>query len=403
MRESRAKLIVQPNSLPIDAMMSAVTVEWETGSEAIGQLWLSRDGGPEFFFARGARGAITAPGFASTSAYLFTLYTGEDFCTILRSLVVLSAPADTGDTPRRWLREARHTAHLARRLLSQKLHLWWYYTVLSRLCSHLAYPVWRGPSALFACLRVLVDGEAGALSRHLSHALGVSSSLERWRLRWSICYHYEIERLILIQADRLTHEWAMEHVHICGHLPPDGAILLTSHQFGRWIARLRLASMGEACSSISMEPTPEDVTIFVLADPVIQREIIAKHRVQTRLLRSDNFHWGKGGRKVLQFLRDGGYLDVATDVFIDGWPMGEVLGKMMPIPRGPVWLAQHTGKPIIPMTLTPVGRGWELRLGEPIEATHDAVANALDTSLRRAPAAWQRDHAAAWMHAANEQ
>ena len=84
--------------------------------------------------------------------------------------------------------------------------------------------------------------------------------------------------------------------------------------------------------------------------------------------------------------------------FLPQWSCGTILGQEMPIPRGPLWFAQRSGKPIVPLFIAPEHNGWRLTIGEPIEQRHDALCAAIDAAIREAPACWERHAAMKWFH-----
>jgi len=297
--------------------------------------------------------------------------------------------------------QAKLTAHLVRRLLGQRLHLWWYYRVMHMFLKRSPRVIWRAPAFVSACARMVFDDSARALARGLSGALGRRTWRARWGLRWSLCFQYEAEQLLTVQADKLSQEWITNQIRIRGALPPDGAILVSVHHLMRWPSYQRLALSVDHIGNITMEPQLDNLTVLAQVDAVTQRQLRARHGLQQRKNGPRDFYWHNGSREVLHFLAEGGYAIFLIDVFIHGWPPGTVFDKLMPIPRGPIWFAKRTGKPIIPLMLTPARQAWELIVGDAIEPTHDALAQALEECIRRAPSMWRRDHATAWLHAPN--
>ena len=60
----------------------------------------------------------------------------------------------------------------------------------------------------------------------------------------------------------------------------------------------------------------------------------------------------RGGLRLLQ---EGGYLVIPNDAAIPRWPNYPLLGRDVPLPPGPLWFAEYTGKPLIACVLTPRG------------------------------------------------
>ena len=71
----------------------------------------------------------------------------------------------------------------------------------------------------------------------------------------------------------------------------------------------------------------------------------------------------------------------------------------MTVPRGAVWFAQHSGKPIIPYMVVPQGLHWRLWVGTPVAPTQQGLCDALEACIRQTPGSWQRFMAMAWFTA----
>ena len=167
-RDERAILTVAPSVLDSATMMHPVTVTWETGDGSIGEVWVSRDGGPEKMLVRGPGGTHRIASLAATSGYLFNLYTGENATVLRRSLTLLPAPSASHENDSGRIAPLTLTTHLARRLVQQRLHLRWYGGVVPALLGRFPCPVWRLPASIGASLRMVCDGEARALARGLA-------------------------------------------------------------------------------------------------------------------------------------------------------------------------------------------------------------------------------------------
>src|SRR5262245_49736213 len=69
-----------------------------------------------------------------------------------------------------------------------------------------------------------------------------------------------------------------------------------------------------------------------------------------------------------------------------------------PAPTGNVWLAERSGKPVIPFMLVPEGLDWRLWQGEPVAPTMEGVIEGITACIRRAPECWTRQIAMAWLN-----
>jgi len=262
--------------------------------------------------------------------------------------------------------------------------------------------IWRLPAALLACFALAVDRQVFPLSRALLVACGVSPTLSRrWALSWARGFWYVAYRLIYLQGERITAPWLQQHVHIDGVLPPDGAILLTVHHRGARLGLLALAARGCHLATIIPQHNPHALRDLTMDSPR------ALYERQSLLLRRRTFDDRTFGRREavregLPFLAKGGYLLIAADVFPlypHAKEMATLFGRAVAIPRGPVWFAQQSGRPIVPLMVVPQGPGWRVWIGEAIPVTQEAVVDALAQCIRRAPADWERPMAMTWLAA----
>lgn len=81
-----AHLKASPNPVPVDS--NVTTVSWTTGNGAIGQVWISQDGGHETLFAEGASGAEQAAWINAGTTYVFRLYADTARSQLLGSVTV---------------------------------------------------------------------------------------------------------------------------------------------------------------------------------------------------------------------------------------------------------------------------------------------------------------------------
>lgn len=215
--------------------------------------------------------------------------------------------------------------------------------------------------------------------------LGIRPSwIERLRFMWSLGYQIESQSLVTAQGERLTKRWIRQRVIPEGTpLPPGGAILLAIHQYNQTLRTALLAMLIQPLGII-VDRDRERSSIVLKAYG--QNMYSGSQRLQTL-------------RRSLRFLNQGGYLVVAGDVSDPTWPRGAVLEKSMAIPPGIMWLAQQSGKPIIPFALVPSGTNWRLWFGNAVEPTVTGVAAAVEQLIRKAPTNWVTTQWLAWQAA----
>ena len=86
-------LTAAPNPVALIGPTGTSTISWSTGTGAVGQVWLSVDGGPEVLFAQGRSGTQSAPWIIRDRNLRFTLYEG------LVRAVPLAVTTVTGNVP----------------------------------------------------------------------------------------------------------------------------------------------------------------------------------------------------------------------------------------------------------------------------------------------------------------
>lgn len=396
-RVRSAILDADPNPVLI-ASITTTTISWDTEDGSIGEVWVSRDGGPESLLAHGASGRQAVPWIAEGSGYVFTLYVGAEFTVSVRTLAVLTLPSHLARGRHGSALQLRLTARLARRLMRQRFHLWFYFHFLSTVLNRCQDPVWHLPACVLATIRVGFDRDAQALSEGLTAALSLPTSRwARWRLRWSLSYFDEVRTLCILQMSRLTPEWAAAQVDVRGVLPPGGAVIIQFHQAMAHVTRLRFAHMGIPYGGIALRPT--NLGDMAQLDPIIQHQLAAVGDHYERTPDYTRFQQRHAARHGLQFLREGGYLGVAITGFLSGWPDGVIFGRSVPLPDGPIWFAERSGRPIVPVMVTARGGRIALQIGEAVAPTQEAVREALEANIRRAPSMWERVSAMKWLRA----
>jgi hypothetical protein len=80
---STAIITASPNPVPVGQGPGITTVSWNTGDGTAGQVYLSKDGGPEAIFASGTPGSAAAPWIEAGITYEFRLYAGTEHAKML--------------------------------------------------------------------------------------------------------------------------------------------------------------------------------------------------------------------------------------------------------------------------------------------------------------------------------
>ena len=188
-------------------------------------------------------------------------------------------------------------------------------------------------------------------------------------------------------------------MNVDGSLPAGGAILLTSHHANQRLGFPMLAQLVEQLGLVA------DVDKQALVDGSprraawTQRLDIAREGfadislLYRRCFGAHLFTPSQALRRGMTLLNNGGCLIIAPDYYlpVPGRRPARMplFGKIFPIGPGVLWLAQRSGKPIIPFMVVPVGRRWSLWLGEPVAPCEQAIAAALEAGIQRAPASWR--------------
>jgi hypothetical protein len=255
------------------------------------------------------------------------------------------------------------------------------------------HPVYRKMAWMTACVGLSANPTMRRVGAAAVQALGEKPTRDAvWRFTWDWWYQRATGEILAYQADLLTPEWATHNVTPPPTLPKDGCILLSVHHFHQLIAFARLsAAVGELGATSLFEPLPlSDANSGTLTGTLDAEE---RHR---RLSRYTHRVFGPriyvpsvAARRGLELLRRGGYLVVLADFF--GRDMTCLLGKELPVAVGPIWLAERSGRPIVPFLASPPASRnspWNLWCGEPIPATREAVIAAVDGCIRAAPTSW---------------
>lgn len=289
----------------------------------------------------------------------------------------------------------RRSGHQPRPIMRPPLR-WFYFRFLKTALWFFPRPVWRVPGAVLACVRMVVDVDTRRFVDTLLPVLGIPTTQRaRWRLRWERCYRQETDMLLALQSGRLTRKWVARFVRCSGAVPVGGAILVAPHLTYLRLGALRLSDMVEKLGGITGEP--RDPAELAQRDPTFQHLWRLGHPLRERVYGGRIFRRYDAGRKGLRFLSEGGYLVIHADDFTLGGTPHLLLGREWWLPRGPVWFAQRSGKPIVPFMVEPEGGGWCVWIGDPVPPTPEAVMAALEACIRRAPGSWDRVLALEWL------
>jgi len=224
-------------------------------------------------------------------------------------------------------------------------------------------------------------------------ALGVPPAPRRvWRFSVDWWRERMADEILSYQIDRLSRDWVSQHVALLGPPPPSGgAILLSVHQWNQRLAFARLADTTDDLGLVSMwQPTAPDSPRLAGSTPSAAPDgrQLALSRASREIFGANVFSPDVAGRRGLELLRSGGALIILADFF--GPSLAPILGRLIPVADGVAWLAEQSGRPIVPFQMSPIdnGRGWRVTCGEPIEPTQRAVHTAVEDAIRAAPAAW---------------
>jgi hypothetical protein len=211
------------------------------------------------------------------------------------------------------------------------------------------------------------------------------------RFAWHWWYQRSLDELIAIQADRLTPQWAVQHVRPPDRPPPAGSILLSMHQFNLTVAAARAVQLVDQLGVVSVLDLEQE------EDGVAGEGFLIPTRNRLRALRSFYARTFNGrmfaptvaARRGLELLRAGGSLIVLPEFYGD--VCGPVLGRSISVAEGPVWLARNAPAPIVPFLLLPPRRStdqWRLWCADPIEPSYEAMVASVEHTIRRLPTTW---------------
>jgi hypothetical protein len=293
---------------------------------------------------------------------------------------VMRPRIDTFDAGPTWAERHRLLGRLVMAALSARLQL-------------SSEPTYANLAQLGALAGLIGGGRMRQVVNAAVRALGSNPTRQATRqFAWSWWYQRSASSVLTYQADRLTPAWAERHVAAPESLPSGGCILVSVHQFNQRLAFARLNTLVEELGCVSMfEPLAEsDLRLSPTGFGVDARpEVRAVSRFCHQVFGRRIFPPRTAARRGLELLRRGGSLIVLSDFF--GREPVCVLGKRLFVPRGALWWAAQSGRPIVPFGIAPVSgdrQHWQLWCGEPIPATLMALGGALEDCIRRSPTAW---------------
>jgi hypothetical protein len=254
-------------------------------------------------------------------------------------------------------------------------------------------PVYAEMAWITALAGVLGNPPMRHISAMAVAALGAEPTrAAAWRFAWRWWYERATGEVLAYQADRLTPQWALQHVEAPAGLPPGGAILVSVHHFYELQAFARLSAAVDELGATSLfEPVVDNDPELLSVSPMLNEteRLRALSRFTRRVFGPRVYRPSVAARRGLELLRRGGYLVVLADFF--GKEQACILGRQIPVAQGPIWWAEQSGRPIVPFLAAPPvrpGALWQLWCGEPIAASRPAITGAVEDCIRRLPTAW---------------
>jgi hypothetical protein len=213
-----------------------------------------------------------------------------------------------------------------------------------------------------------------------------------WRFAWTWWYQRAACAALSYQADRLTTAWFQSHIAPPRALPTDGCILVSIHHFNQRLGFALLSMLLNELGAVAhFQPLSDTNPDFAKSDRVLNAaaRTRALSRFTQRVFGSRIYAPRAAPRRGLELLQRGGSLVILSDYL--GRIPASILGKQWFLPPGAIWLAEHSGRPILPFVLSPAAgqlRQWQLWCGEPIAPTQSDLAGALEECIRRSPTTW---------------
>ncbi|HEY8602620.1 MAG TPA: hypothetical protein VIL85_29650 [Thermomicrobiales bacterium] len=264
------------------------------------------------------------------------------------------------------------------------------FLILPLLLQRYPRPIWRGPAMILATLRLLTQPINYFIAGPALRALGEPATpLSRLKFGWSLCYHREADLLLAMQADRLTPRWIADHIRRDNAMPTTNALIVAPHHAHHWLGVIALHNI--------IAPHPLAAVSLLMRDQDSdtpggrwkQRQLYAplvrllQRTFETKLLLPEN-----ATRQALRLLQAGDSLAISLDMPAKKGRPIRVFGKAITFSAGALWLAQKTGRPLIPCMITPRGNAWHIWIGLPQAATSAGIGEAIEVCLRQNPATW---------------
>jgi hypothetical protein len=91
---SGARITASPNPVVIKSGLGKTTIGWNTGDGSPGQVYVSRDGGPDTLVTQGAEGSDELSWIEFGPEYEFRLYAGLEHRQLLASVTIRGVRAN---------------------------------------------------------------------------------------------------------------------------------------------------------------------------------------------------------------------------------------------------------------------------------------------------------------------
>lgn len=268
---------------------------------------------------------------------------------------------------------------------------------LFRLQQHLSNdasePRWRLQTLLQASARLPMDQTTLRLAGQALRASGLRDTVpRRLQFAWARCHEFESHWLLGVQAARITPEWIHERVELIGTALPQAAVLVCPHHPNQRLAFARLAqerdlaivlNIVDGTANHDTSRSPERHLAWIVA---YGQQVGALYE---RAFRGNIFSGRTAARAAVQHLRAGGSVIVVPDLYRGTSQTASILGRALPVARGPSWIAKRAEAPLIPFVLLPFRDGrWRLWSGSRVESTNDSEELALNRAISMSPTNW---------------
>jgi len=264
------------------------------------------------------------------------------------------------------------------------------FLILPLLLQRSPRPIWHGPAMILATLRLLTQPINYLIAGPALMALGKPATpLNRFQFGWSLCYHRETDLLLAMQADRLTPRWITDHTRLDGTMPTTNVLIIAPHHAQHWLGVIALHNIIAPHPLAAISLLAQDQDSETSGGRWKQRHLYAplvrlmQRTFEARLLLPQN-----ATRQAWRLLQAGDSLALSLDMPAKGGQPIRVFGKAMTFSAGALWLAQKTGRPLIPCMITQQGKGWRIWIGPTQAPTRAGIGEAIEVCLRQNPATW---------------